>query len=285
MLRTVRVRGFSTTSRQQVFFQKFFQPVIDASKPKPHVVTQLVKPVGLSAPPTATTKYSRGNSFKDLFDQEKTKKRTEELTVEMSKSGMYDMFTFNKTKGKLFIAPKSYWRKDKALFFPHIIGKPLAKSQSTGPVEDCLRGKLSIVRIFGSKTGNELSDQFLEKLGEAQSDLLKDVQIVNVNWMENYAKTLIIKMSMWSMRSKVPADLQKTFFVCDREQLPFTVRERLMINNLYTGYTLIVDPELKIRWMACGGSSEEEQATFQKVIQGLKEEISNPQKVPEQKAS
>lgn len=279
----IRVRGFSTTARQQVFFQKFFQPVIDASKPKPHVVTQLVKPVGLSVPPSGNTKYSRGNSFKDLFDQEKTKKRTEELTVEMSKSGMYDMFTFNKTKGKLFIAPKSYWRKDKALYFPHIVGKPLAKSQSTGPVEDCLGGKLSIVRIFGSKTGNELSDQFLEGLEGEQKDLLKDVQIVNINWMENFAKTLIIKMSMWSMRSKVPADLQKTFFVCDREQLPFTVRERLMINNLYTGYTMVVDPDMKIRWMASGGSSEEEKTTFQKVIQGLKDEINAPEKMPEPK--
>lgn len=268
----LRYRQFSTTSRQLVFFEKFFQPVIDASKPKPHVVAQLVKPVGLTQPPNANTKYSRGNSFKDLFDQQKTKQRTEELTVEMSKSGMYDLFTFRKTDGKLFIAPKSYWRKEKALYFPHITGMPLAKNIKTGPIEGNLKGKLSIVRIFGSKTGNDLSDEFLDKLKEKEPGCLNDVQIVNVNWMENAAKTMIIKLSLWSMRKRIPESLQKNYFVCDREQLPFTVREKLMINNLYTGYTLLVDGDLKIRWMASGGVTEDELQSFVKSLNGLKKE-------------
>lgn len=269
-------RRFFSTTHRELFFQKFFQPVIDASKPKPHVTSQLFKPVGLPIPPTKDIKYSKGNSFKDLFDQEKTKKRTEELTLEMSKSGMYDMFTFRKTNGKLFLAPKSYWRKDKALYFPHMVGTPLAKSAKMGSIEDNLRGKISIVRIFGSKTGNDLSAEFTKYIEDNLKDKYQNVQLVNINWMENRAKTFIIRMSMWSMRSKISKDLQKNYFVCDREQLPFTVREKLMINNLYTGYTLLVDSDVKIRWMASGGATEEEAKIFVKSIKGIQQEVAKP---------
>ncbi|SMN22682.1 similar to Saccharomyces cerevisiae YLR393W ATP10 Mitochondrial inner membrane protein required for assembly of the F0 sector of mitochondrial F1F0 ATP synthase [Maudiozyma saulgeensis] len=266
-------RQFSTSSKQLFFFQKFFQPVIDASKPKPHVVTQLVKPVGLNKSPANDTKYSRGNSFKDLFDQQKTKQRTDELTLEMSKSGMYDLFTFRKTNGKLFLAPKSYWRKDKALYFPHMTGKPLSKTAKTGPIEDNLKGKTSIVRIFGSETGNQLSNEFIESLNKHDPNILDGIQLVNINWMENAAKTMIVKLSMWSMRSKIPETLQKNYFICDREQLPFTVREQLMINNLYTGYILLVDSDLKIRWIASGGVTEDELQTLLKSLNGVRNEL------------
>lgn len=266
------IRQFSTTSRELFFFQKFFQPVIDASKPKPHVVTQLVKPVGLNRYPTKDTKYSRGNSFKDLFDQQKTKQRTNELTLEMSKSGMYDLFTYRKTNGKLFLSPKSYWRKDKALYFPHMTGQPLSKTAKRGSIEDNLKGKISIVRIFGNETGNQLSNEFIDGLIKQDPNTLDDTQLVNINWMENSAKTMIVKLSMWSMRSKIPENLQKNYFICDRQQLPFTIREDLMINNIYTGYILLVDSDLKIRWIASGGATDEELQTLSRSLNGVRNE-------------
>lgn len=266
-------RLLSTSRPNYILFERFIQPVITASKPKPHVTEQLVKPVGLEHPPTATTRYSRGNSFKDLFDQRKTKERTEELSLEMSKSGMYDMFTFRKTNGKLFLSPKSYWRKDKALYFPHIVGMPVQKGVASGPIEDVMRGKISIVRIFSNRVADKLSREYIRDMDKQLEGLGDGIQLVNINWMENAAKTLILKASLWSLRSSVEPKLQRTFFLCDRDQLPFTIREKLLINNLYTSYILLVDPDLKIRWMACGGASDEEYNLFWRCVRGLQREV------------
>lgn len=279
-------RSFHHSSKTLIF-EKFLKPVIDASQKREHVVERLIKPIGLFQPPTPKSQYSRGNSFKDLFDEEKTQRRTKELTLEMSKSGMFDMYTFKKTNGKLFISPRSYWREDKSLYFPHIVGKSVLKGhRKKVNIEDQMRGKLNIVRLFGNGIGEGLSSQFFDKdhdLKTWQND--NNTQLIEISWIENSIKSLIAKLSIPKLRSNISEERQRNYFFADREQLPFTIRDQLLINNILTGYTLIVDQNLKIRWMACGGVSAggEERDTMWKCLESLQREM-NDSKVISDKA-
>lgn len=269
-------------SSKTLFFDKFLKPVIEASQKREHVVEQLIRPVGLPQPPNSKVPYSKGNSFRDLFDEEKTQRRTKELTLEMSKSGMYDVYTFRKTNGKLFISPKSYWREDKSLYFPHIVGRSLKKGESKQiSIEDKMKGKLNIVRIFSNDIGEQLSSQFfkdpytLESLSNT-SDTENNTQLIEITWVENRIKSLITKLSFPKLRSNMSEQRQRNYFFAYKVQLPFIIRDQLNINNTLTGYILLVDQNLKIRWMASGGVSNihtEERDTMWKCVRSLQKEM------------
>ncbi|CAR26552.1 hypothetical protein ZYGR_0H03680 [Zygosaccharomyces rouxii] len=270
-------KSFSTHSTQS-FFKKFYQDVVDVA-PKEFKLEELKRPIGLAQPPSKATVYSRGNSFRDLFDREKTNKRSKELGLEFSKSGMYDIHIFRKTNGKLFTSPPSYWRSDKSLYFPHITGLSLKDGQVS--LEDTLRGKVSVVRLFSSKVGDDLCKQYLQndelKLNylepsASQSLQSKGIQTVDVNFVDSGIKYALMKLFIGRLRSAVPAYRHSHYLLADREQLPFNVRETLQINNVYTGFTIVVDPALKIRWMASGSATTDEFKTLWKCVKRIREE-------------
>lgn len=267
-----------TTRSPALFINKFFRNVVDAA-PKEHIVRELVRPIGLQAPPKADTVYPKGNSFKEMFDRDKTEKRSQELGVEFSKSGMYELHAFQKNGGKMFISPKSYWRADKALYLPHLRGTSLAGRAEN--LEDKLQGKTSVLRLFTNQVGDKLSKQYfqnqeakLDYLGSDYEQLARDgVQIVEVSFFENTIKKIIAKLSTYKLRSLIPTFRQPNYYICDRDQLPFTLRESLEINNIYTGYVVVVDPDLKIRWMGCGSASPEEFKLLWKCVRGVRKEF------------
>lgn len=271
-----------STSNPRLFVNKFFKNVVDAA-PKEHVVRELVRPIGMQNPPTPQTIYSKGNSFKDMFDREKTEKRSQELGVEFTKSGMYELHAFQKHSGKMFISPKSYWRADKALYFPHLRGTSLAGA--TEDLEKILKGKTSVIRLFTNKVGDDLSKQYfqnqeldLDYLGKDHSKLNgANTQVVEVSFLENAFKSIISRLSTYKLRSLIPQARQGTYFMCERDQLPFPVRESLEINNIYTGYVILTDANLKIRWMGCGAASQEEFKTLWKCVRGVRKEFETPQ--------
>ena len=274
-------RTFSHSSKT-LTFEKFLRPVIEASQRREHVVKQLIKPIGLPQPPNSKVAYSKGNSFRDLFDEEKTRRRTEELALEMSKSGMYDVYTFRKTNGKLFISPKSYWREDKSLYFPHIVGRSLKKGESKQiSIEDKMRGKLNVVRMFSNDIGEQLSSQFfndiytLESLSNT-SNAESNTQLIEISWVESGIRSLITKLSFPKLRSNISEQRQRNYFFAYKDQLPFMIRDQLNISNSLTGYVLLVDQTLKIRWMASGGVSNiynEERDTMWKCVKSLQKEM------------
>lgn len=271
-------RCFSSTG-SRFFFNKFFKHVVDAA-PKEHVVENLARPIGLKSPPTSSSAYSKGNSFTDMFDNAKTDKRSQELGLEFSKSGMYELHTFRTTGGKLFQSPPSYWRSDKALYFPHLRGKNLLGTTSN--IEDVLHGKTSIIRMFTSKVGDDLVKSYFKNEESDLNYLGKDyealangnkTQIVQLNMMENFLKSIIMKLSLSKLKAMVPPEFQSTYFTCQRPQIPYLIREQLQINNVYTGYVIVVDPNLKIRWMGCGSASTEEFKTLWKCVRNIRKEF------------
>lgn len=249
-------RSLATSTKAQIY-DKFFQPFIDSSKPVKHKIDLLEKPVGLPETPQPDTTYSHGNSFRDLFDKDKTQSRTKQLTLEYNRSGMYEAYTFRHTGGKMFHSPMKLWDRDKSLYFPHLVGKSIAKGQRKPIViEKEMEGKINIVRLFGSSSGEKLTQQFFTGKNSLDNWTLCDsqhLQMIEINWLENKLKYWINKLSILNVRKTIPRSRHRLYFNCLREQLPFRERELLNINNLYAGFIMLVDDQLKIRWMASGG--------------------------------
>lgn len=263
---------FSTTSRSS-FMARFMKPIMNAA-PKEHVVEQLLRPVGLKSPPKPDIVYTEGNNLVDLFDGVKTEERVKQLEIEFAKSGFYEMSTFKKTNGKLFISPASYWKADKALYFPHICGKPL--SEIKGPVknlEDQLKGRLSVVRMFSTQIGDNISQSYLKnkEVGRDLSDSSDKSQVINLHLLENKLKTFLFKLSLGKLKSNTKD--HSRYWLCDRSQIPFLMREKLLINNVYTGFIFVVDPTLKIRYMASGEATPDEFKALWRVVDSLSKEI------------
>ncbi|KAL3231410.1 Mitochondrial ATPase complex subunit ATP10 [Nakaseomyces bracarensis] len=265
------VARFSTSSSSH-FFARFMKPIMNAA-PKEHIVEQLLKPVGLRSPPNPNTVYTEGNNLMDLFDGDKTEERIKELEIEFSKSGMYEMSTFKKTNGKMFISPASYWKSEKALYFPHLHGKPLSDTKgSEKNLEDQLKGKLSVVRVFSTQIGDNISQSYLQndEVNVDHSDSNEKYQIINLHLLENKLKTWFFKLSLGKLRSTTKD--HDRYWLCDRAQIPFLIREKLLINNVYTGFLFVVDRNLKIRYMASGAASPEEFKALWRVVDSLSRE-------------
>ncbi|CEP61630.1 Atp10p LALA0_S03e07228g [Lachancea lanzarotensis] len=282
MVATIYKRLFSGSANVQILGR--FQKHLVNTAPKEHVVKELVRPVGLSEAPKPNVKYKEGNGVRDLFDEAKTTQRTMELEMQFSKGGLYDVHTFRKTGGKLFLSPPSFWRRDKALYFPHIHARSLSNSQDQD-VESFLKGKLSVVRMFTSAAGDELGKSYFrgeDGLDYLQSELLLNpdnqgvsTQIVEINLTENKLKALFARLALGKVRSSVPKERHSRYFLADRNQLSFGIREELQINNLYTSYILLVDPQLKIRWMASGGADKKDFNLLWRCVRALKKELNS----------
>lgn len=244
-------------------YKKFFQPLVEKSKPTKHVTSLLDEPVGLPVRPNPDVLYSHGNSFRDLFDKDKVQSRSEQLTKEYGKAGMYEAYTFRHTGGKMFYSPMKLWDRQSAKYFPHLTGQSIAKGQRKFVnIEQEMEGKINIVRMFGSSSGEALTRQFFTDENSLDKWTQRDpkrLQLVDINWLENRLKFCINQLSVFNIRKTVPVERHRLYFNCLREQLPFQERELLHINNLYTGFILLVDDQLKIRWMASGGVTSVEE--------------------------
>ena len=233
--------------------------------------------------PFNVKEYKYGNKFRDLFDDDKTQKRSKELEEEFRKSGFHDMYVFKKTDGKVFLSPQSYWKAEKSLYFPHIYGQRLSDSKECN-VEDVLKGKVSIVRVFTSEVGKKLMDSyFVDKTHDIDYlnndlDLLKDTegqhqaQIVELNLAENWLKTMVVKLVKAKYAKTVPSYRLDKTFICNRDQLPFQIREQLEINNLYTGYVFVVDSNLRIRWAASGEAEQKDFNLLWRCVNAIRKE-------------
>ncbi|CDO94313.1 unnamed protein product [Kluyveromyces dobzhanskii CBS 2104] len=251
------------------------------SAPRDIKVEELKQPIGLESPPFNTKEYKYGNSFLDLFNSEKTGKRAEELEVEFRKSGFHDLYVLEKTNGKIFLSPPSYWKADKSLYLPHLVGQRLSDDKEC-KIEDTLKGKISILRLFTTDVGKKQIDSyFIDKKHGVdyysndehllrEQEGMKPAQIVEVNLGENWIKTMIVKMVKNRYSSVVPPHRHDRTFICNRDQLPFQIREQIQINNLYSGYVLIVDENLKIRWAACGEASQKEFNLLWKCVKAIR---------------
>lgn len=215
-------------------------------------------------------------------------------TAEITKSHFAEIYKFRDTLGKAWIAPKAYFREDKSLYMPNIYGRTLNNSEKRGTTS-VLSGKLSIVRIFTSLTGERQADSYfypslsatngknssienksqLEKaLHEAAISVQEDgFQVVDINLPENFAKEFIVGMFIGKIKSQfsqTPGRADRYFIA--RKGISKELTAAIHLENKYTGYLYIVDKNCKIRWAACGQATDEERDSLWRVIASLKKE-------------
>lgn len=273
-----QARYFTANNGPSAIWGKFLQPILEAG-PKKHIVQQLVKPIGLPNRPSIPYK-PEGNSFRDMFDEEKTKRRVQVLQSEFSKSGMYDIHVFGQTSGKVFQAPTSYWRANVAQYFPYLEGVTLEDRRLARLdyrfYKEC---PATIMRIFSNDTGEKLTRTFLQTKGHDyynrdRPTLPKGVGIVDINFSDNKIKSWVSKLARWNLRRLVPIKQRKHYYLCERSQWPFTLREKMLVGNAVTGYIFLIDSNSKIRWMAAGAASEDDVNTLWRSVNGILQENS-----------
>lgn len=276
------VRYLSST-RPAHFIGKFNKQLA-ATKPKEFVVVQLNRPIGLPTPPKDTDNNGDlrtvREKFSDFMDREKNKVRQAELEKEISKSGMYDVYTFRKTGGKFFKSPPAYWKAEKALYFPNFFGETLVSSTSK-PTTPVLKGSVSVVRVFTSMLGDKSSRAFFQTAeGDYMTkdgynrfkELYPTAQIVDINVTENATKAIFIKMSKSGLRSQLHPDRHDKYFIVPRKTIPLDIREQIHMDNTYGGFIYVLDHEGKIRWAVCGDADEKDKAMLWRTVRGLQRE-------------
>jgi len=279
----MKQRCFSTTPTAQ--FLGKLNKQLSATAPKEHRTEILHKPIGTADVPKDTDNSpvdSRGiiQRFKDFMDPVKNKERQEELEKEMARSGMYDVYIYRKTKGKIFYSPPSYWKAEKALYMPNLVGEDLLSSKLKGTTS-VLKGKVSIVRIFTSQVGEKQSQSFFKlsdqdyltpKGYEEFLSAHPNSQIVDINITENAIKALSVKISKSGIRKITNSSRHDKYFIVPKKGLDMKLKESIQLLNTYTGFIYVIDHEGRIRWAACGDASEKERNMLWRTVRGLETE-------------
>ncbi|TID29955.1 hypothetical protein CANINC_001466 [Pichia inconspicua] len=264
--------------------------------PEQHKYFKITKPFGFLKPPQRLKDkksepiltWENLNIPKKIwnfyFDGITRRTRVEAIQKDLAYGGMYDFHVYTKTKGRLFEAPISFFRRDKALYFPNFRVKSLTGKRMD--LMDALdQAKVSIVRVYSTDAGFEMTNDYF-KIKDSQDNYMSETglevlnqeypgaQIIEVVLSENASKhfihTFVTPGKLLQQRPKAQHDkhlIARRDTVLSRDD-----REKLLLTNAYSGYIYIVDSSYKIRWAGSGWPTEEEVNGLWKAVRGLLKE-------------
>lgn len=264
--------------------------------PKPHKYYKISKPFGFTKPPvrlqdeesTPIFTWQNLNFPKRLwdfyFDGITRRTRVEAIQKDLAYGGMYDFHVYTKTKGRLFEAPVSFFRRDKSLYFPNFRVKSLTGKRMD--LMDALdQAKLSILRVYSTDAGFEMTDAYF-KIKNSEDSYMSDTgievfkqefpnaQILEIVLSENASKHFIHTfVTPGKLLQKRPAYQHDKHLIARRDSvLSRDDREKLLLTNAYSGYIYLVDSSYKIRWAGSGWPTDKEVDGMWKAVRGLLKE-------------
>jgi ATPase complex subunit ATP10 len=264
--------------------------------PKPHKYFKISKPFGFTKPPVRLQDQKNESIFtldnlnfpKRLwnfyFDGVTRRTRVEAIQKDLAYGGMYDFHVYTKTKGRLFEAPVSFFRRDKALYFPNFRVKSLTgKRMDLMDVLD--KAKLSILRVYSTDAGYEMTNDYF-KIKNSEDNYMSDggievfkqeypdTQIIEVVLSENASKHFIHTfITPGKLLQQRPKEQHDKYLIARRDTvLSRDDREKLFLTNAYSGYIYLVDNSYKIRWAGSGWPTEQEVADMWKAVRGIQKE-------------
>lgn len=272
-------RGFSGSNRALFKAPRFTQTLKEASKPpleKPHVIS---RPFGLDAFKAVNEKTAQTGLYNQLFGAEARELRQQKLDHDIAHSPFYESKSFANTNGKIFTPPVSFFRREKAKYFPDFHGTSL--DGATKQLSQHLANKVSIVRIYSTVSGERCSDTYFNVRNE---DLLTGgfetfkrefplSQIVDLNLPQNGLKRFVVSLSKSNIKRITPPERHAGYFILPQAVFPFDIKQKLYCDNMCSGYIYILDQQGRIRWATSGYASEEERDLMWKCVRGLEKEL------------
>lgn len=252
---------------------RFVTTLKEASKPALQNAQPITRPFGFDEPTMITS-----TSIKDTFSLDAKEKRKRQLDHDIAHSPFYESKSFANTQGKIFSPPVSYFRADKAKYFPDLEGYTLLNHKRD--LYDVLRNKVTLLRIFSTISGENCTNTYLEDYlsGEGYSKLQEKYplsQIVDLNLPQSWIKGLFVKMAKANLRKIVPPARHDNYFILPNSVFLVDVKKTLLCDNMCSGYLYVLDGEGKIRWATSGFASESEVELLWKSVRGLEREIRN----------
>lgn len=252
---------------------RFVTTLKEASKPALEKSRPITKPFGFDSP---TFLGQDSTNLIDAFSLSAKEKRQKQLDHDIVHSPFYESKSFTNTNGKIFTPPVSYFKKEKAKYFPSFVGYTLLNSKRT--LYDVLKGKVSIVRIFSTISGQNCIDTYTPECETAEGyDKLQQqypkLQIVDVNVPQSWIKGLFVKMAKSNLKSIIPPARHDTYFMVSNKTFDVEVKKTLMCDNACSGYIYVLDEDGRIRWATSGFAVDDEAKVLWKTVRGLEKEL------------
>lgn len=284
-MQSVFIRTFATSriefQRYQPRFVNTIKETVKSAQEKSYSIT---RPLGLSKPVLLNHKlsdtYSLSNIYEELFGQKSKERRQKQLDYDLKHSPIYEVKSFENTKGKIFTPPVSYFRQVKSLYFPDFIAKTLAGNQRS--LYDSLDNRLSIVKLFSSVAGEQCTRSYFKVENKDYYSQDYDTfveeyphtQILDVNMPQSWIKGFVTNLSTGNLRKTLkPALRYENYFILPGHIMSAEIREQLYCDNQCSGYIYIVDSMGKIRWATSGYATPEDLKLMWKVVKGVQREM------------
>ncbi|KAI5964411.1 ATP10 [Candida theae] len=277
-------RQLSTSAHllQQRSQPRFVDTIKEVSKPAQEDSYNVTRPLGLTKPVLLNHKlsdtYSFSNIVGELFGAQAKERRQKNLDFDLKHSPIYDMKSFQNTKGKIFKPPISWFKQDKSLYFPDFIAKTLTGESNS--LYDVLNNKYSIVRLYSTVIGEQCSRSYFKVDNEdyystnykSFVEKFPNFQIIDINMPSSWIKGFVLNLSLSNLRKMISPERYQNYFILPLHILAPEIREQLHCDNQCTGYIYIIDSFGKIRWATSGYSTPEDLQLMWKVVKGLEKE-------------
>lgn len=264
---------------------------------KEHVFFKVKRPIGFREKPIhVSEQLKKKGQTKSIslprkiwnfyFDGVTRKTRVKQLQKEMAYGGFYDFHVYNKTKGRLFGCPPSYFKREKALYFPNFRVKKLDGGQIE-LMDAFARSACTILRVFSTQSGAQMTRDYFKIPGSSDSYLsdsgikifdqsYPNAQISQIILSESWVKYLMhVFVSTGKLRKMVPKELHDNFFVAMRDDvLQLNDRQKLLMTNVYSGYIFVIDNSSRVRWIGSGWPEKEDVSGLWRAVKGVSHEAS-----------
>ncbi|KAJ2722808.1 Mitochondrial ATPase complex subunit atp10 [Coemansia sp. Benny D115] len=230
-------------------------------RPKPRKTIQPGEAVGQTKPAGKvehqTFKEQWDQKWRDILSPEKNLETRARIIREIGESHWQNILDLRNNGDKLFQAPTSLISVKGARYLPNLEGRTLAGVDTD--IVDLCKGKTTLLTVEFTKFAEKHTNSFIG-LFEKAMEGRENVQVVQVNIEENWAKAAVLRMCLPYVRRNIPKNRHATYLVHygDVEGL----RNKMGIANPLIGYVFLVDPKTRIRWYANGEAVQSEGATM-----------------------
>ncbi|KAJ2077963.1 Mitochondrial ATPase complex subunit atp10 [Coemansia sp. RSA 988] len=209
-------------------------------------------------------KQQMEQKMRDVLSPEKNLETRAKIIHDIGHSYFQDIVDLRNNGDKLFEAPSQLIKSGRARYLPNLEGKTLT-GVSTDVVDLC-RNKTTLLSVEFTKFAEKHTQSFVGVFEKAFADA-KNVQLVQANIEENWAKAMVLKLCLPYLRRSMPKHRHANYLVHYGDVEP--LRKALGIANPLIGYVFLIDADTRVRWYANGVAVKSEAETMVRLTRSL----------------